>query len=81
MSLKTWWKELWLEQYQIIITVPAETVIHADGARTETTKKVQYSAKKIIKAMPKQFIFIDLKGRRNDIKFLNPVDFHIIKIW
>jgi len=81
MSLKTWWKELWQEEYEIIITVPKTTVIHADGARTESTKQVKHKAKKLIKTSPKHFIFVDMNGHRNEIKFLNPVEFHIVKIW
>jgi ERCC4-related helicase len=80
-KIKDWWTTLWREEYQLIITVPGDTIIHADGSRTETTKDKQYAASKIIKTTPKIFIFEDLKGRRHEIKFLNPVDFHIIKIW
>ena len=81
MSLKTWWKRIWREEYQLIITIPADVTIHTDGSRTETTREKQYVASKIIKASPKLFIFKDLKGRRHEIKFLKPADFHIIKIW
>jgi hypothetical protein len=80
-KIKDWWTTLWREEYQLIITVPGDTTIHADGSRTETTKDKQYSASKLIKTTPKIFIFKDLQGRRHEIKFLNPVDFHIIKIW
>lgn len=80
-AIKTWWKKLWREEYQLIITIPSDTIFHADGSRTETTKEKQYAASKLIKTTPKFFIFKDLKGRRHEIKFLKPVNFHIIKIW
>ena len=81
MSFRAWWEKVWREEYQLIITVTGDTVIHSDGGRTE--KKVQqlYQAKKLIKTTPKHFIFIDMDGKRNEIKFLDPVVFHIVKVW
>ena len=81
MSLKTWWKNIWREEYELIITVPGDTVIHADGGRTEKKSQQLYQAKKLIKTTPKHFIFIDLAGKRNEIKFLDPVVFHVVKVW
>lgn len=81
MSLKTWWKEYWLEEYELIIWVADTVTVHPDGARTETWKEKKYKVKKLLKSSPKHFVFIDLNNHRNEIKFLNPVDFHIIKIW
>jgi hypothetical protein len=80
-KIKKWWKEYWLEEYELIISVPGDVVIHADGSRTESTKQVKYAAKKLIKTVPKHFVFVDMNGRKNEIKFLNPVDFHVIKVW
>jgi len=79
--IKKWWKEFWLEEYELIISVSDTVTTHAHGARTETWKEKKYSAKKLIKTTPTHFVFIDVAGRRNEIKFLNPVDFHVIKIW
>ena len=81
MGLRNWWKRVTREEYQLIINVPNEVTTHVDGKRTETFRERQYAAKKIIKATPKLFVFNDLKGRRHEIKFLKPMDFHIIKIW
>jgi nicotinamide riboside kinase len=81
MSLKTWWQKITREEYELIITVPGDVTIHADGSRTEKKTQQFYQAKKIIKAIPKHFVFIDLNGKRNEIKFLQPVDFHIVKVW
>ena len=81
MSLKTWWQKITREEYELIITVPGDTIIHADGARTEKKAQQFYQAKKLIKTTPKHFIFIDMNGKRNEIKFLDPVVFHVVKIW
>ena len=81
MSIKEWWKRVWREEYELIITVPDEVTILANGARTEKTKQQIYHAKKSGKATPKHFVFHDLEGKKNEIKFLNPVDFHIVKIY
>lgn len=80
-KIKEWWNRITREEYQLIITVPANVVIHADGSKTETTKQLKYVATKLIKTSPTLFMFIDLKGYKHEIKFLNPVNFHIIKIW
>ena len=81
MSLKTWWQRVTREEYELIITVPSEVTIHADGGRTEKKSQQIYHAKKLIKTTPKHFIFIDMNGKKNEIKFLDPVVFHTVKIW
>ena len=81
MGLRTWWQKITREEYELIITVPSETTIHADGSRTEKTKQQFYQAKKIAKATPKYFLFYDLDGKKNEIKLQKPADFHIVKIW
>ena len=81
MGLRTWWKKVWREEYELIKTVPGEVTIHSDGSRTEKKAQQFYQAKKIAKATPKYFLFYDLDGKKNEIKFLKPVDFHIVKIW
>lgn len=81
MSLRTWWKKVWREEYELIISVPGETTVHKDGARTEKFKTQVYQAKKVVKATPKYFLFYDLDGKKNEIKLQKPADFHIVKIW
>ena len=80
-KIKKWWNEFWREEYELIIWVADTVTVHQDGARTETWKEKRYKAKKLIKTNPKHFVFIDLNQRRNEIKFLKPVDFHVIKVW
>lgn len=80
-KIKKWWKEFWLEEYELIIWVADTVTTHQDGARTETWKEKRHRVKKLIKTAPKHFIFVDTNGRKNEIKFLNPVDFHVIKVW
>lgn len=80
MSLKTRWEKFWKEEYELIITIPGEVTVHADGSRTEKKAQQFYHAKKLIKTTPKHFVFIDMNGQKNEIKFLDPVVFHIVKI-
>jgi hypothetical protein len=79
--LRRWWKRITLEEYELIITVPATTVYHEDGSRTESDRVESYRASKLIKTTPKLFIFIDIDGQRHEIRFLTPKNFHIVKIW
>lgn len=44
-KIKQWWKKVWYEEYELIITVPRDATIHHDGTRTETTKEKKYKAK------------------------------------
>ena len=81
MSLKTWWQRVTKEEYELILTVPKDTVVHTDGTRTETTKQVKYKAKKLVKVTPKHIIFKDLDNKRNELKFLKPIDYHIKKVY
>ena len=60
MGLRAWWKKVWREEYELIITVPGEVTIHTDGSRTEKKTQQFYQAKKIAKATPKYFLFYDL---------------------
>ncbi len=80
-KIKKWWNEFWREEYELIIWVADTVTVHQDGARTETWKEKRYRAKKLVKTSPKHFVFIDMNQRRNEIKFLKSVDFHVIKVW
>jgi len=71
-QFKKWWNNIWREEYEIIINA---------SAFTNNNQDLHFSAKKLIKTTPKHFIFTDMKDQRNEIKFLEPADFHIIKIW
>ena len=81
MSLKTWWQRVTKEEYEIILTVSNDTLVHADGTRTESTKQVKYKAKKLVKVTPKHIIFKDLDSNSNELKFLKPIDYHIKKVY
>lgn len=81
-SIIDWWNSLWREEYQLKIYFPGEIATLADGSTVEKpAAEKQFVAKKLIKTTPKHFIWIDLKDRRHEIKFLKPVVFHIIKIY
>jgi hypothetical protein len=76
-----WWKRITREEYEMVIWVADTVTTHQDGERTKTWKAQTYHAKKIVKQGPKHFIFYDLEGKKNEIKYLEPVDFHIVKVW
>ena len=80
-KLGDWWRRVTREEYELIITVLGEVTIHKDGARTEKRSQQHYQARKIVKATPKYFLFIDLDGKKNEIKLQKPADFHIVKVW
>lgn len=77
-----WLISIWREEYQITIYYPGEKVTLADGSVVEKkAAERSFTAKKIIKQNPKHFIWIDLKDRQHELKFIDPVVFHIIKIY
>ena len=80
MSLKSWWQRVTREEYELILTVPKDVTVHADGTRTESTKQVKYSARKLVKMNPKHIIIKHLHGNRNELKFLKHIDYHKKKI-
>lgn len=76
-----WWTGLWREEYQLKIYFPGETVTLADGSVLEKpANEKQFACKKILKQSPKHFVWIDLKDRQHELKFLKPVVYHIIKL-
>lgn len=70
MTFKQWWYRLWKEEYILMITIAGEPV-------AEKT----FKAKKILKHSPKVFIFMDHEDQRHEIRFKDPVDYHIIKVY
>ena len=77
-----WWTSIWREEYQITIYYPGEKVTLADGSTVEKAPaEKSFFAKKIVKKNPKHFIWIDLEDRHHELKFLNPVVFHITKLY
>lgn len=81
-KVSDWWNSLWREEYQLKIYFPGESATLADGSVvTKPASERQFACKKLIKTNPKHFIWIDLKDRQHEIRFLQPVVFHIIKIY
>jgi hypothetical protein len=81
MNLRERWRTFWYEEYDLIISVPGEVTVYPDGKRVEAGAEKKFKVKKIIKQDPKHFIFIDMKGRRNEIRFTAPMPFQVIKIY
>lgn len=63
------WEELFREEYLITVYVSKKLL-----------KKKIYRAKKVIKSSPKHFRWVDLEGKKHELKFVKPVVYHIIKI-
>lgn len=67
--LKIWWNRLWREEYILMITPIGDS-----EPRT-------FKARKILKHSPKVFIFMDHDDQRHEIRYKDPVDYHIIKVY
>ena len=66
-----WWKTLIYEEYHITFWFPA--------ADWEKPKPVTYKVKSVKKLTSKHFVGIDLKGKRIEIKTVEPFDYRIVK--
>ena len=76
------WNTYWKEEYEITIYYPGEKATLADGSVVEKQPAEKtFKAKKILKKNPKHFMWIDLEDRHHELKFLNPVVFHVVKVF
>ena len=80
-KISNWWFTVTREEYELTLRVPKDVFVHQDGSLTETTKQLKFRAKKLWKHSPKHFIFKDMDGHKNELKFLKPVEYHYKKIW
>jgi hypothetical protein len=63
------WKALFQEEYEIVVYL-----------NKKLTKKNTYAAKKVIKSSPKHFVWVGTDGKKHELKFVNPVNYHITKL-
>ena len=75
------WKDRQFKVRTLDLYAKSDPLGGANQAKGIVLQKVQKEAKKIVKQGPKHFIFYDLEGKKNEIKYLEPVDFHIVKVW
>jgi len=80
-KLHDWWIKLWREEYLLNIFYPGQKITSPDGTVTEGSVEKSFPAKKITKHSPKHFVWIDLENRVHELKFIEPVVYHIIKIY
>ena len=80
-KIKNWWFTLIKEEYELTIFFPGKTEILGDGTRITSGNPKTYRAGVIKKASPTHFIFIDLDGRKHEIKVVDPVGYDLTKIY
>ena len=80
-KIKHWWLTLIREEYELTIYFPGKTEVLESGARIESADPKTYKAKAIKKLTPKHIIFIDLEGRKHEVKTVNAVGYDITKIY
>ena len=80
-KVKNWWLTLIKEEYELTIYFPGKTELLENGARIESADPKTYRAKAIKKLTPKHIIFIDLEGRKHEVKTVNAVGYDITKIY
>ena len=80
-KIKHWWLTLIREEYELTIYFPGKTEVLESGVRIESADPKTYKAKAIKKLTPKHIIFIDLEGRKHEVKTINPVGYDITKIY
>lgn len=80
-KILNWWYTLIKEEFELTIYFPGKTEILDDGTRVESADPKTYRAKAIRKLTQTHIIFIDLEGRKHEIKTVNPVGYDVTKIY
>jgi hypothetical protein len=80
-KIKHWWLTLLKEEYELTIYFPGKIELLENGSRIETIDPKTYRAKAVKKLTPKHIIFIDLEGRKHEVKTVNSVGYDITKIY
>jgi|TARA_S200002703_G_C3787134_1_gene242745 hypothetical protein len=80
-KIKNWWLTLIKEEYELTIYFPGKTELLENGTRILSADPKTYRAKAIKKLTPKHIIFIDLEGRKHEVKTVNAVGYDITKIY
>lgn len=80
-KIKHWWLTLIKEEYELTIYFPGKIELLENGSRIETIDPKTYRAKAVKKLTPKHIIFIDLEGRKHEVKTVNSVGYDITKIY
>ena len=80
-KVKNWWFTLIKEEYELTIFFPGKTEILSDGTRVTSGDPKTYKAKAIKKLTQTHIVFIDLDGRKHEIKVVDPVGYDLKKIY
>lgn len=80
-KIKNWWLTLIKEEYELTIFFPGKTEILGDGTRVTSGAPKTYKAKAIKKLTQTHIVFIDLDGRKHEIKVVDPVGYDLKKIY
>lgn len=80
-KLKNWWLTLIKEEFELTIYFPGKVVVDDNGNREITVDPKTYRCKAIKKLTQTHIIFIDLEGRRHEVKVVDPVGYDLTKIY
>lgn len=80
-KLKNWWLTLIKEEFELTIYFLGKVVVDDDGNKEITADPKTYRCKAIKKLTQTHIIFIDLEGRRHEVKVVDPVGYDLTKIY
>ena len=80
-KFKQWWFTLFHDEFEITVYFPGKVEILENGSRIESADPKTYRAKVIKKLTQKHIIFIDLEGRKHEIKTVNPVGYDVKQLY
>lgn len=74
--------KLWFtEEYELTVFFPGPAQVMPDGSRIESGAPKTYHCKKIVKLTTKHIIFVDMEGKRHEIKMVSDVGYDLKKIY
>jgi len=80
-KIVNWWLTLIKEEFELTVYFLGKIVEDNDGNKEITTDPKTYRCKAIKKLTQTHMIFIDLDGRKHEVKVVNPVGYELTKIY
>ena len=80
-KIVNWWLTLIKEEFELTVYFLGKIVEDDNGNKEITTDPPTYRCKAIKKLTQTHMIFIDLDGRKHEVKVVNPVGYELTKIY
>jgi hypothetical protein len=80
-KIVNWWLTLIKEEFELTVYFLGKIVEDDNGNKEITTDPQTYRCKAIKKLTQTHMIFIDLDGRKHEVKVVNPVGYELTKIY